>query len=78
MGTNFYTLKGVHIGKRSFMGDNKGIHFTWHAKDKKEAMKKIARLKKVKNEYGKILSIESFLEDFKNVKKESFIDGDFS
>lgn len=52
--------------------------FVWHAKNKKDALKKIANIEKFRTEYGEYWSKRRFLRMFNDVIEESFSDYDFS
>lgn len=60
-----------HIGVDGASG------FIWHAKNKKDAFKKLKGVKKVKTEYGKYWSIERFWRMFNDVIKEDYSDHNF-
>jgi hypothetical protein len=51
--------------------------FIWQAKNKKDALKLLKGIKKVKTEYGKYWSIKRFWIMFNDVIKEDFDEGDF-
>jgi len=51
--------------------------FTWHGKNRADALHRIARIRKVKTEYGEIWTIDRFRRMFKDVIVEKYVDGEF-
>ena len=52
--------------------------FFWHAKNRKEALRKLKGIKKVKTEYGQYWTIKRFWRMFSDVIKQEYLDSDFS
>ena len=75
LGTNFYTLRGKHIGKRSSAGNGEML-FTTATTDGKPI--DIRKLRMVENEYGERIYIEEFMSMIKQCKYHKCLEGKFS